>query len=428
MIAKIGHGSRIYGALIYNHSKVLDNRAEILHLHNMLETPDGKYAAAQLFSSFLPYLAANRKTEKTAVHISLNPDPADQVTDGEFIKMADEYMQTMGYGDQPYVVFKHNDIERTHIHIVSTSVDKKGVKISDSFEKKRSMEACREIEKKFNLIRAHEKQESKENLGFFSPVDHAKGNVKSQIAAVVRYLPKYYNFQSLGGYHALLSLFNISVEHIRKHYQGEVKEGLVYFALDKNGNKVSNPFKSSLFGKQAGLDAVKANCVKNRNVPSELKVKTAQVIARAIGITANEKQFTDYLTEYGINTVIRRNEENRLYGISFIDHNTRHVFNGSHLGKQFSANQFHTLFSSANREEMGKTVQEKSPNKVNEKTSAGTDELHPLFSFMLDSANLSSDFGLLDTLLLGNMQEDPEEQLFEFTMKKKRKRKGHHKK
>ena len=427
MIAKIGHGSRIYGALVYNHSKVLDNRAEILHLHNMLETPDGKYSAAQLFSSFLPHLAANRKTEKTAFHISLNPDPGDQVTDREFIKIADEYMRTMGYGDQPYVVFKHNDIERTHIHIVSTSVDKNGVKIPDSFEKKRSMEACREIEKKFDLIRAHEKQESKENLGF-SPVDHAKGNVKSQIAAVVRYLPKYYNFQSLGGYNALLSLFNISVEHIRKDYQGQIKEGLVYFALDKNGNKVSNPFKSSLFGKQAGLDAVKANCGANRNVPSEMKVKTAQVIAQAIGITANEKQFKDYLTEHGINTVIRRNEENRLYGITFIDHNTRHVFNGSHLGKQFSANQFHALFSSGNRDKIGKAVHQKSPNKVNKKASAGTDELHPLFSFILDSANLSSNFGLVDTLLLGNMTEDPEEQLFEFNMKKKRKRKGQHKK
>ncbi len=427
MIAKIGHGSRIYGALVYNHSKVTDNRAEILHLHNMLETPDGKYSAVQLFSSFLPYLAANRKTEKTAIHISLNPDPGDQVTDGEFIRIADKYMRTMGYGDQPYVVFKHNDIERTHIHIVSTSVDKNGVKISDSFEKKRSMDACREIEKKFNLIPTREKLELHENLGLY-PVDYTKGNIKSQIAAVVRYLPKYYNYYSLGGYNALLSLFNISVEHIKKDYQGEMKEGLLYFALDKNGNKVSNPFKASLFGKQAGLDAVKINCKTNRNVPAEIKEKTAQVITEAIHITANEKQFRDYLTEHGINTVIRRNEENRLYGITFIDHNTRHVYNGSHLGKQFSANQFHELFSNGKRQEMVKAEQGNSLNIKKEKTSTVADELHPLFGFMLDSANLSSDWGLLHSLLLENIAEDPEEQIFEFNMKKKKKRKGQHKK
>ncbi|AKK71341.1 relaxase [Chryseobacterium gallinarum] len=427
MIAKIGHGSRIYGALVYNHSKVLDNRAEILHLHNMLETPDGKYSAAQLFSSFLPHLAANRKTEKTAVHISLNPDPGDKVTDEEFIRIADEYMLKMGYGNQPYVVFKHNDIERTHIHVVSTSVDKNGVKIPDAFEKKRSMQACREIEKKFNLIPANEKLELHENLGF-SPVDYTKGNIKGQIAAVVRYLPKYYNYYSLGGYNALLSLFNISVEHIKKDYQGEMKEGLLYFALDKNGNKVSNPFKGSLFGKQAGLDAVKTNCKTNRNVPAEIKEKTAQVITEAIRITANEKQFRDYLTEHGINTVIRRNEENRLYGITFIDHNTRHVYNGSHLGKQFSANQFHELFSNGKRQEMVKAEQGNFLNIKKEKTSTVADELHPLFSFMLDSANLSSDWGLLNSLLLENIAEDPEEQIFEFNMKKKKKRKGQHKK
>ena len=53
--------------------------------------------------------------------------------------MAEEYMNGMGYGEQPYMVFKHTDIDRTHIHIVSVCVDENGRKISDRFEKRRSM-------------------------------------------------------------------------------------------------------------------------------------------------------------------------------------------------------------------------------------------------------------------------------------------------
>lgn len=426
MIAKIAHGSRIYGALLYNHQKVLQNSGDILHLNNMLESPDGKYTAAQLLASFLPYLAANKKTEKTAVHISMNPDPNDFVSDEDFITIATEYMDRLGYGEQPYVVFKHHDIDRTHIHIVSTCVNKNGVKIADSFEKKRSMDICREIEKKFNLTPATEKLRSDENT-IFSPLDHTKGNIKSQIAAIVRYLPKYYNFQSLGSYNALLSLFNISVESIKKEYNGEIKEGLIYFALDHNGLKVSNPFKASLFGKQAGLTTLRSHFEISKKVSPELKAKTSQIITEALNMTANERDFKDFLIEHGINSIIRRNEQGRLYGITFIDHNTRNVFNGSHLGKQFSANVFHDFFSKAISLQTVKNTDFTQKNNKANASISNKNELHPLFEFMVNSGAASNDWGILDELLLNGMTEDPEEQLFEFNMKKKKRKNGQHK-
>lgn len=421
MIAKIGRGSKIYGALVYNHSKVLQNNGQILHLNNMLETPDGNYTTGQLLASFLPHLTANKKTEKTAIHISLNPDPLDHVSDEEFIKFADEYMSKMGYGDQPYVVFKHTDIDRTHIHIVSTSVDKNGIKIPDSFEKKRSMEICRELEKTYGLIPADEKVRHDEHL--FMPIDYTKGNIKSQIASLVRYLPNYYNFQSLGGYNALLSLFNLTAEYIKKDIKGEIKEGLVYIALDHNGNKASNPFKASLFGKQAGLRVLQSHFENSKKVSPEIKAKTSQIIAQAIGITATENDFKNFLIGHGMNTVIRRNDQGRLYGITFIDHKTGNVFNGSHLGKEFSANVFQELFSDIdlklNENKMTKSIPDNPTISANDKTTSDT--LHPFFDFMINLSNVDS-FGLLESLLIGTLAEDPEEQAFEHNMKKKRRK------
>lgn len=421
MIAKIGRGSKIYGALLYNHSKILQDNGRILHMNNMLETPDGNYTTGQLLASFVPYLAANKNTEKTAIHISLNPDPHDIVSDEDFINIANEYMTKMGYANQPYVVFRHNDIDRAHIHIVSTTVDENGIKISDVFEKKRSMEICRHIEKKYHLTPADQKISADERFTF-TPVDYSKGNIKSQIAAVVRYLPDYYSFRNLGSYNALLSLFNITAEQIKKDFKGEIKEGLVYSALDAGGAKIGNPFKASLFGKQAGLITLQRRFEKSKEVTTEIKSKTSQIISAALNITTNEKNFTAYLIEHGINTVIRRNEQGRLYGITFVDHNTGNVFNGSHLGKQFSANIFHELFSGKNINEPLKTDLVASKKFPLGNTKSLKEDLHPLFDFMVNAGNALSDWGLINSLLLNTMAEDPEEQIFEFNMKKKKKK------
>ena len=115
----------------------------------------------------------------------------------------------MGYAEQPFVVFKHTDIDRTHIHIVSVCVDEEGRKISDKFEKRRSMDVCRELEKEFCLISAMEKKQNPQNQ-IFKPVDYRTGDIKSQMASVIRHLPKYYKFEGFGAYNALLSLFNIT--------------------------------------------------------------------------------------------------------------------------------------------------------------------------------------------------------------------------
>src|SRR5574338_431419 len=105
MIAKIGRGENIYGALSYNQLKVKNENGQILLLHKMLETPDGTYSVNKLLRSFEPYLLANRNTEKPVVHVSLNPDPNDKVSDDKYRLMAQQYIQEMGYGDQPFVVF-----------------------------------------------------------------------------------------------------------------------------------------------------------------------------------------------------------------------------------------------------------------------------------------------------------------------------------
>ncbi len=300
MVAKIGRGKNLFGALQYNQLKVDGNEGQVLYTHKVHDTPDGNHSITNFARAFEPYLIANRRTEKPVLHISLNPDPKDNVTDVQFSQLAREYMRKMGYGDQPFAVFKHTDIDRSHIHIVSVCVDGEGKKISDTFEHNRSMSVCRELEKKYGLTPATEKGQT-QNDTVFRPVDYRAGDLKSQLASVVRHLPNHYRFQTFGEYNALLSLFNITAEKVEGELHGQQRRGLVYFALDENEKKASNPFKASLFGKYAGFTRLQQHMEESQEKlkGSEARPRIKEAIIAAIGAGGDETNFRKQLEHQG---------------------------------------------------------------------------------------------------------------------------------
>lgn len=116
------------------------------------------------------------------------------------------------------------------------------------------------------------------------------------------------------------------------------KKGLLYSALDKTGKKTGVSIKaSSIYGKPtlAFLEKQFAlNVVLRKPFREDLKRNVAHVLQRA----RTPSEFTMGLANRNINVVFRRNEEGRIYGITYVDHNNKVVFNGSDLGKAFSAN------------------------------------------------------------------------------------------
>ena len=202
--------------------------------------------------AFDSYLAANRNTEKPVLHISLNPSVDDRLTDGQFAELAREYMQKMGYGDQPYIVYLHEDIDRRHVHIISTCVKENGEKISDAYEWNRSMKACRELERKFGLKQVENKR--KELLEpYLKKADYQSGDVKKQVSNIVKSVFGSYRFQSFGEYSALLSCFNIETKQVKGEFDGVPYNGIVYTMTDDTGKPLCTPIKSSLSGSATGM-------------------------------------------------------------------------------------------------------------------------------------------------------------------------------
>ena len=133
MVAKITIGSSLFGAIKYNADKVNIGKGQLLDTNKIYNNCDGKVNVAQVLADFEKRMPRQMRTEKPVIHISLNPHPDDKLTDGELTQMAHEYMQRMGYGDQPYIIVKHEDIDRHHLHIVSVRVDEQGKRVKSDF-------------------------------------------------------------------------------------------------------------------------------------------------------------------------------------------------------------------------------------------------------------------------------------------------------
>ena len=129
----------------YNEQKVSEGTASVTYCSKIDDIRDP-------MATFRQYENASIRTEKMSFHASINPAPGERLDQDKMIEFVKEYMEGMGYGDQPYVLYKHNDIDREHYHIVSVRVDKNGKKINDSFEGRRSAKLLRELAK---IGRAH---------------------------------------------------------------------------------------------------------------------------------------------------------------------------------------------------------------------------------------------------------------------------------
>ena len=196
------------------------------------------------------------------------------------------------------------------------------------------------MEEKYNLHKAQ-----REKISPDTPIRKLdpSGDIKRQVANTVKMVGMRYKFQTIGEYNAILSLYNVRCEQTDGRVNGREYHGLVYFATDDSGKTIATPFKASRLGKFASRTAIDGRFerTKAKIDVAPTKRKVADVLANA----ADKSDFIAKLKARNIDIVLRYTEERRIYGVTFIDHNTMTVLNGSRLGKEFSANAINERFN-----------------------------------------------------------------------------------
>ena len=343
MIAKISATENLGGALGYNFKKVEKGEASILLAQGLYQNKEGTYTMAEVFTDMQALISEKHRTKKMVFHCSLNPHPDEKLSDETLMQIAREYMEALGYGNQPYIVFKHNDIAREHIHIVSLRVDSRGQKINDRFEKRRSKQITDTLERKFGLIPSS-KVSDKEEVET-PKVDISKGNIKGQVASALRMVLKHYKFCSLGELNAILSRYHLAVEEVKTEFRGKKYDGLVYVPTDEKGTKAGTPIHASDIGRGVGYTAVQNRMQKLKQAIKPLVPTIRGKVLQTMRTSPQtEKDLQSRLEEQGLRVVIRKNDNGRIYGITFIDDEQGVALNGSRLGKGYAANVFNGYF------------------------------------------------------------------------------------
>lgn len=340
MVAKISIGNSLYGALNYNGEKINKERGRVLDTNKIFNDGSGTVDIRRAYEDFMRWIPTSSRTERPMMHISLNPHPDDRLSDTDFTRLAHDYMQMMGFAEMPYLIVKHEDIDRHHVHIVALRVGTDGRCISDRNNFYKNKKVCRELEQKYGLkVAEREKVTPDMPIRKIDP----DGDLKRQVANTVKMVGMRYKFQTLGEYNAILSLYNVKCEPADGRVNGREYHGLVYFVTDDDGKVIANPFKASRLGKFAGREAIEGRFgrAKERIDPAPTKRTVAEVLAAATG----KDDFVAKLKERHIDVVFRYTDEGRIYGATFIDHNTMSVLNGSRLGKEFSANALNERFN-----------------------------------------------------------------------------------
>ena len=344
MIAKISSTENLGGALGYNFKKVQHNEAAVLCVNELRKGFDGTFQMDKVLADMQKAIPEQCRTKKTVFHCSLNPHPDEKLSDERLTQIAKEYMEALGYGNQPYIVFKHNDIAREHIHIVSLRVDFDGNKINDKFEGRRSKKITNALEKKYNLIPSS--KVSERTTTETPKVNVVQGNIKEQVANTVRSAMKHYTFCSLGELNAVLRKYNLAVEEVKTEYRGKRYDGLVYVPTDDKGNKMSTPIHASDIGRGVGYTAVQNKMLKSKQMVKPLIPTVRRKVLEVMRTSPHtEERLRQRLEKQGLQVVIRKNDNGRIYGITFIDDEKGIALNGSRLGKGYAANKFNEYFS-----------------------------------------------------------------------------------
>lgn len=338
MVAKITVPQNVRRALNYNEQKVKQQKAECIHAENFLKDA-GQMNFHEKLARFTSNIELN-KSKTNTLHISLNFDQSDHMSTEKMIRIANDYMQRIGFANQPYVVYRHHDAGHDHCHIVTTNIKDDGKRI-DTFNigKKFSEPARTALEKEYGLTKAKGRGQNKpEKIAFTEKVQYGKAETKRSITNVLDAVIDHYKYCSLHELNAVLRLFNVEADRGKEGSRTHVKGGLYYRIIDGKGNKVGVPIKASSIYSMPTLSRIESKFATNAVLKQEnkLSIQTAinWTLAQQPGSLA---AFVEKLRQDNIDVVLRQSKDGQLYGITYVDHGSKTVFNGSDLGKNYAA-------------------------------------------------------------------------------------------
>jgi hypothetical protein len=422
MVAVIKTGHSIHRILNYNEQKVKEGVAQCIAAMNYPKDVS-QLTLSNKLNRLLNQAALNENVTRNSVHISLNFDPSENLSPVRLGEIADTYMNKIGFGKQPYLVYQHQDAGHPHIHIVTIKVRSDGSRIDmQNIGRNQSEAARKEIEQSFGLMKA---EDSKQRQAYklkpinVQKVQYGKSETKRAITNVLDAVLNSYKYSSLPELNAVLQQYNVIADGGNDSSRVYKNNGLTYRIIDENGNKIGVPIKASDFYSKPTLKYLQAKFQQNETAKQPNKVRVKNTIDLVLLKYPNHpiQSLAKSLEKEGINTVLRQNDDGIIYGITYVDHRTKSVFNGSDLGKQYSAKGIQDRCKQSEKMQPNQPVKKQAVRQVEAKNQATDKEQKNT----IGQINISTIPKVLDDLLQPTQPNNYLPHQLKKTKKKKRK-------
>ncbi len=320
-------------ALNYNEKKVMEGVARLIGYAGLRDPSQDC-----IYGTFARLERGRRyPVSRVGFHASVNPSPEDGCTEDQVLDFIAGLMDHLGYGDQPFLVYRHFDIEREHYHIVSLRIDREGRKINDYYEIKRTRDYMRSVARKYNFsviekgmrvnsVRSLQRKERSAGLKLrFNP----DGEVFSQFHEIWDEALRY-DFDSTDQLARVLEDFGVHME-VRSGYRNG--RAIYLQGLDASGKAVTQPFGEMELGRPLHrMAAAVASSAEQRHfMRFRERERVRSIVRSAFTYSRSEAHFRNILSQKGIGMHLSVTDAGEVFGISFVDHVTATVFKGSEI-------------------------------------------------------------------------------------------------
>ncbi|WP_179091012.1 relaxase/mobilization nuclease domain-containing protein [[Flexibacter] sp. ATCC 35208] len=336
--------------LNYNEKKVKEGVATCIDAVGFGLGPEKLNFRQKLFR-FTDIMERNPIADTNSIHISINFPPGEDLPDDKLKEITASYMKRIGYGEQPYLVYKHTDAGHPHIHVVTTCIRESGNRIATHYNgKELSRPACLALEQEYGLTSTAQTENKQKEM----PVVHlrkaryGKKPTKATIAEIITGVLNNYRFGTLEEYRAILLNFGVFADRGQPGSRTYEKNGLMYQLLDEHDIPKGVPIKASLFYQKPTIKNLALRYEKNIRKRNDYKGRLIRTIDKVVAEVGDINGFIDGLKDEGVDVVLRRNEQGFIYGMTFLDHKTCCVFNGSSLAKGYGAGAIISKLDNAN--------------------------------------------------------------------------------
>ncbi|MBN9383539.1 MAG: relaxase/mobilization nuclease domain-containing protein [Chitinophagaceae bacterium] len=338
MFAKIGRGQEIAETLEYNEEKLEAAQAKCLWAGNFakdvedLSREDKRYHFTRLIS-------LNENVHKPVLHISLNFHPTDKLSDAQLVQISREYLEKMGFGRQPYLIYRHTDIAHPHTHLITTYIQKDGKAVPvPRSQFYYSQQISREMELRYHLASLGKRDRMQERSGQPLTIQYGKVPTMPALSNVLDKVVGQYKCTSLEELNAVLRLYNVEAYRGREESRLYKYRGLIYRVLDEQGKRTGSQVKASAFDSKPTLARLERQFELHRSEPR--RQEYAEHIQAAVDWALAQRQLDPAGLEKSLQkeriTMVRMKDktagEERLF---YVDHQTRSVFDARQLGERY---------------------------------------------------------------------------------------------